>query len=65
MGDIIHEDCFGGLPGREALEASWDTQADLAAATEDGTDMLLALLDYYKFLGSFHPPFIGEVLRAT
>ena len=40
--------CYGGLPGREALEASWDTQMDLAAATEDGQDMLLAFLDYYK-----------------
>ena len=65
MMKIVHPGCFAGLPEREAMEASWDTQMDLATATEEGDDMLLAFLDYYKFFDSFHPPFIGEVLKAT
>ena len=57
----VDESWYGGLPGLEALMASWDSQMDLEEATDQGKPFLLAFLDYYKFFDSFEAEFVGEL----
>ena len=59
----IHESCCGAMAGREPGEASWDAQSAVAAAMEQGEDMVLAMLDYYKFFDSFEPKFYAKFLE--
>jgi hypothetical protein len=56
-------DLVGGLPGREPGEASWDAQAQLEGAMLEGTDCILASLDYRKYFDSFDIEFTVQMLR--
>ena len=60
----IHERCYGAMAGKEPSEASWDAQAAVAEAMEQGEDMILAMLDYYKFFDSFEPRFYAKFLNS-
>ena len=42
----VHKKCCGAVRGREPREASWDTQAEVAAAMDGGEAMVVAFLDY-------------------
>lgn len=63
MQQVIHKDCCGAMPGREAREAAWDAQSAMAAAAEANGELVVALLDYYKFLDSFEPRFYARFLK--
>ena len=58
----VHRNCCGAMPGREPREASWDTQAEVAAAMDGGEEMVIAFLDYHKFFDSFEPHFFSKML---
>ena len=49
MAKVMHKNCGGAMPGRECLEVSWDTQAELACAIEQLEEAVLAFLDYSIF----------------
>ena len=51
----IHPSLYACLPGRECLDASWDTQSDIEVALSKGTPVAVALLDYWKLLDSHYP----------
>ena len=59
----IHPKCCGAMAGREPGEASWDAQAEVAAAINQGEEKILAMLDYYKFFDSFEPNFYAKFLE--
>ena len=46
-------DLFGGLPGREPSEASWDAQADIEHALMLGNRMVFMSLDFSKYFDCF------------
>ena len=50
------------MPGREAREAAWDAQSAMAAAADGNEELVVALLDYYKFFDSFEPRFYARFL---
>ena len=51
------------MPGREAKEAPWDVQMAIAAAADGNCELVVALLDYYKFFDSFEPHFFSKFLE--
>ena len=55
--------CFGAVAGREPCEAAWDAQAALEQAMNGDEEQTVALLDYYKFFDSFHPPFFAALMK--
>ena len=62
LAKTIHKGCCGAMAGREPSEASWDAQAAIAAAMEQGEEKIVAMLDYYKFFDSFEPRFYAFFL---
>ena len=50
------------MPGTEAREAAWDAQSAMAAAADGNEELIVALLDYYKFFDSFEPRFYARFL---
>ena len=60
----VHPDCCGAMPGREPKEASWDALSEMAAVIDSGDDLVIAVLDYYKFFDSLEPRFYGKFLGA-
>jgi hypothetical protein len=52
------------MRGRECLEASWEAQADLEMAANDGENLVVALLDYHKFFDSFDPRFYAQMMEG-
>ena len=63
LAKTIHERCYGAMAGKEPGEASWDAQAAVASVMEQGEEMVLAMLDYYKFFDSFEPQFYAKFLE--
>ena len=49
----LHPDIHGGVAGHEALEVSWDAQADIEEALLRNLDLLFAAVDYFKYFDSF------------
>ena len=62
MQEVVHPNCMGAMPGRECSEASWDLQLDVEAAVNHKQELIVALLDYYKFFDSFDPRFFHPFL---
>ena len=60
LAKTIHERCYGAMAGKEPSEASWDAQSAVAAAMEQGEEMILAMPDYYKFFDSFEARFYSK-----
>ena len=62
LAENIHKNCVGAMAGREPKEASWDAQSAVAAAIDEGDEVILALLDYYKFFDSFELQFYSKFM---
>ena len=59
---LIHPRSFGAMRGRECGEASWDTQSAIESAINGSEELVVALLDYYKFFDSFDPRFYAAFI---
>ena len=60
----VHPSAVGGLPGRECMEAAWDTQLALEQATLKGAKLSGILMDYEKFFDKFDTKFFTALFRA-
>ena len=50
------------MKGRRHTEASWDAQAHIEHAINTDKELVVALLDYFKFFDSFEPRFYAVIL---
>ena len=60
----IHPALYGGLPGHESAEVSWDAQSDIEEALAHKKDLTICLMDYWKFFDAMEPDFVKEFLLA-
>ena len=56
---VMDPGCVGGLPGMEALMASWDVQSELASDIQNKVPSVAAFLDYCKFSDSCYRRFFN------
>ena len=61
---VLDEGCVGGIPGKEAMMASWDVQSEIASHIQNKQSSVAAFLDYYKFFDSFDPRLFSKFLAA-
>jgi hypothetical protein len=60
----LHPSIHGGVRNHEALEVSWDAQADIEEALLQDVDMLFSAVDYFKYFDSFDHSWVhGFLIR--
>jgi ribonuclease HI len=57
----IHPSAFGGLPGKECLEAAWEAQMDMEEAFLNDEENTEINTDYEKFYDTFDPSFFRNL----
>ena len=58
----LHPDLYGGVGGKEALEAAWDAQLDIEQALVNKQDLVFLTVDYRKYFDSFDRRFMKKFL---
>ena len=59
----LHPAIHGGVSNHEALEVSWEAQADIEDALLRDVDLLFAAVDYFKYFDSFVHQWVHGFIR--
>jgi hypothetical protein len=60
----IHGELHGGLPGRESSEVSWDIQSQIEQAMLDNQELIVCMMDYWKYFDAMEPTFVRDFMVA-
>jgi hypothetical protein len=60
----IHPELHGGLPGHESAEVSWDAQSHIEQAILDKEDIVICMMDYWKYFDAMEPNFVKDFMIA-
>ena len=60
----VHPDLHGGLPGHEAAEVSWDIQSHIEQALADGNELIVCVMDCWKYFDVMGPDFVRDFMTA-
>ena len=58
----IHPELHGGLPNHEAAEVSWDIQSHIEQALADNHELIVCMMDYWKYFDAMEPDFVKDFM---
>ena len=58
----IHPDALGTAAGKDATDIAWEAQTDIESANANGSKIVIATYDYYKYFDSFDHGFAANML---